>query len=90
MEVGHTFFDVIVLEIERVDRNVAELCDKLTTDRELAIVPLVVVLPPGSGHASIAGLGISPPVHYLTWEAGVGTKLLQIIEEIHYLTDRYA
>ena len=60
------------------------------TDRELAIIPVVIVLWSGSGEDTIAGLGIPHPVFYLDREAGAETRLLQIIEEIHYLTYRYA
>ena len=90
LEVGHTFFDAIVLKIERFDRTVEEVCEKLATDRELVALPVIVLLRPGAGQAAGAKLEILPPVHYLTWDSGVDAKLLQIIEEIHYLTDRYA
>ena len=90
VELGHTFFDAIVLDVGRLGRNVWDMSDKLSTDRELIAIPVAVVLPPDSDKEAIADLQISPPVYYVARKPDVGARLLQIIEEVHYLTDRYA
>jgi PleD family two-component response regulator len=90
LEVGQTFFDAIVLPIERFDQNIGQLCGKLASNRELAPIPVIVLVKYGVDHGAGADLDLYPPIHYLAWEAGVEARLLQIIEEIHYLTDRYA
>jgi PleD family two-component response regulator len=90
LEAGQTFFDAIVLPIDRFDQNIEQLCGKLAANRELAPIPVIVLVKYGVAHGAGAGLELYPPIRYLAWEAGVEARLLQIIEEIHYLTDRYA
>ncbi len=92
--VRRKYFDIIVLNLERPDMVGAKIRQKLKTDPELTHIPVVMLTAPDRVEA-VKGLKESK-VYYLpkfqgdTENARIGAELLQIIEQIHYLTDRYA
>ncbi len=90
------YLDLIVLDLERPDTDNTEVCRKLGADSQLAGVP-VVIMPAcccGSRAISCLPMGkvycLSDPQTDEAVDRSVEAKLLGIIEQIHYLTYRYA
>ena len=86
---GQEYYDVVVLEIERFNMEVLELCRKLEADLELATTPTVILTPPNMGTEIKNELEISGPIYYLCQDMFVESGLLQIIEQVRYMTYRY-
>jgi CheY-like chemotaxis protein len=85
---SQNYFDVIVLDMDQSAEKDLAVYQKLKRYPELADIPLVILFP-----------GDTPPkstdefkqgsVYFLTKDAYVGSRLWQIIEQVHYLTYRY-
>lgn len=88
-ETDQEYYDVVVLEIEQFNREIFELYRKLETDLALAATPTVILTPPDESTEIIDKLEISPPVYYLYQDTFAASGLLQIIEQIRYMTYRY-
>jgi CheY-like chemotaxis protein len=89
------YFDLIVLNLERPDAGSSEVCQKLRANPQVTNVPVVILVTHGCAGAAMN----SPPMGNVyclsTVQAGgvdpsVEAKLLGIIEQLHYLTYRYA
>lgn len=81
------YFDVIILNIDHPQINGFQIRRKLETMPELANLP-VVVLAACHSRAAISGLETGP-IYYLSPETLTEAKLLRVIEQIRYMTDRY-
>ena len=82
------YFDLIVLDARSLNIHHCELCQKLKSEVELAGIPVVML---ARGHGVIdsgQGAEVEPTFHIST-DACLKGALLQIVEEIRYMTLRY-
>ncbi len=86
--VQHKFFDLIVFNTKLCDVDSCVACQRLETDPELSGVPAVILATYGLPGEVIGKLRTSP-IYYLAKDAFAVGRLLQIIEQIQYLTYRY-
>jgi CheY-like chemotaxis protein len=86
------YFDVIVFNLEQPDEDRLETYRQLKADLELAQTPLIVLTPERCLADTAIGLK-SGKVYCLSGvgadDACVEAQVLQIIEHILYMTDRY-
>lgn len=87
-------FDLVVFNLEGTAGDEVEVCQKLTTDPELAHLPVVVLVPPGCPLKAVAGLKMDHVYCLARIHPGEGTicaetLLLQIIQCTRYMIDRY-
>lgn len=88
--VAEKYFDLIVLNIEGPEAIGSELLSRLEDQHhELAAIPKVILTPQAQINDVINQFELPPPISYLAKEAHSETRLMQIIQEIYYLTDRY-
>jgi CheY-like chemotaxis protein len=85
---SQTYFDLIVLDIEKPDEDSLEMYKKLKDCPKLADIPIVILTTHNYPGETINGSKTSP-TYVLTKDPGAGLKLLQIIEQVHYMTYRY-
>jgi DNA-binding response OmpR family regulator len=88
------YFDLMVLKLEQPGVDCFEMCRKLRANPQLAGLPVVIL-----GTNDFAPEAIPGPkmgcVYYLCnghgspGDASAETRLLHIIEQVHYLTYRY-
>jgi len=88
------YFDFVVLNLEGTAGDEVEVCRKLAADPELAHLPVVVLTPPGCPLKAIPGLKMDQIYCLARTRPGGGTicaetMLLQLIQQTHYLIDRY-
>ncbi len=89
------YLDLIVLDLEDPDAGGSEVCQKLRADAQLTDVPVVILATCSCAEGAMNGLSMGR-IYCLSntqsdgGDASVETKLLGIIEQIHYLTYRYA
>ncbi|GIK37539.1 MAG: hypothetical protein BroJett011_13720 [Chloroflexota bacterium] len=89
-----SYFDLVVFNLEGAAGDEVEVCQKLTTDPELAHLPVVVLVPPGCPLKAVGGLKRENVFCLARIDAGGGTicaetLLLQIIQCTRYMIDRY-
>ena len=87
--VRQQYFDLIVLDLELIERPDSEMYQKLKTDPELASIPLIILMTRAQLEAALTELEISPLVYYLAKDALTESRLLQLIGQIHYMIYRY-
>lgn len=83
------YFELIVFDVNRLDVDGLATCKLLRTDPELASVPLVILTPYDPARQAISKLQADTPVCCLARDASAEGALLQIIEQTHYMTNRY-
>lgn len=87
---AENYFDLIVWNMEEPKTIGSELSSRLKNHHpELASVPMVILTTREQINEVINKLEFPPPISYLAKDAYSETRLLQIIQEVHYLTDRY-
>jgi CheY-like chemotaxis protein len=82
------YFELIVLDNERSDVDVFEVCQKLKTDPELADIPVVMLSPRKYAEDAVnkSSVGL---VYFLANDISAEARLWQIIEQVHYMNYRY-
>ncbi len=89
------YLDLIVLDLENPNAGGSEVCQKLRANPQLTDVPVVILATCNCAEGAMGGLSMGK-VYCLSnvqpdgGDASVEAKLLGIIEQIHYLTYRYA
>jgi CheY-like chemotaxis protein len=84
------YFDLIVLNITEPQVIGSELGNRLKNHHpELVSIPTVILTTRAQIKEVINKFELPPPVSYLAKDAYAETRILQIIQEIHYLTERY-
>ena len=86
------YFDLIVLNIEGRGQNGVEFCQKLKVDPELAQIPVVVLLPcpmEATFNLKMDKVYRLTKTHQNQRDFHTEAGLLQIIQNIQYMTDRY-
>jgi len=82
-------FDLILFNLSDCETHFIEMCHQLLTDPQLTKTPIVLI-------SSCPQLALtmntlrSAPVYYLPNDALAETKLLRIVDQIHYLSYRYS
>lgn len=85
-----TFFELIILHLESLDKDGTEACQRLETAARPANVPIVILTPCDPARAPTRQFETKYPIYCLsTQDAFAEVRLWQIIEQIHYLTYRY-
>ncbi len=88
------YLDLIVLDLEGPDAGGSEVCQKLRANPQLTDVPVVILATCSCAEGGISDLPRGK-VYCLSnvrpngEDPSVEAKLLGIIEQIHYLTNRY-
>jgi two-component system KDP operon response regulator KdpE len=82
------YFDLIVLDIDPSTENGLSLYQALKSYPELADLPAVILAPFQRLSRKLSGFE-GGPVHFLVKDSVLKIRLLQLIEEVHYLRDRY-
>jgi DNA-binding NarL/FixJ family response regulator len=89
------YLDLIVLDLEDPDAGGSEVCQKLRADAQLTDVPVVILATCSCAGPAMSDLPMGK-VYCLSnvkpdgGDPSIEAKLLGIIEQIHYLTYRYA
>ena len=90
------YLDLIVLDLEGPGAGGSEVCRKLRADPQLTDVPVVILATCSCAGEAMSGPPIGKVYYCLSnaqargTDSSVEAKLLSIIEQLHYLTYRYA
>ena len=82
------YFDLIVLDLQHRWADCIEICKKLEDNAELLNIPMVILTTPQYADTSLNRSKIRP-FYSLTVDDSVEMRLLRILEQIRYMTDRY-
>ncbi|MCG3207011.1 MAG: hypothetical protein FOGNACKC_00611 [Anaerolineae bacterium] len=88
--VSRQYYDVMVFDVSRPGPEIMELCREFETNPEWANIAAVVVMSAADLTCLVAKLGMTRPVYCLQNDNLLDKKLQQIMEQIHYLSYRYA
>lgn len=83
------YFELIVLNFEQLDPDRCDAWRKINAAPELARTPLVILTSRASSPTAINRFESAGPVYYLFNDQGAAEKLPQIVEQTHYMKDRY-
>jgi DNA-binding response OmpR family regulator len=84
------YFELIVLDLESLDKDGGEIYKRLSSEPELDDVPVVILTTRNLAEETIHRLERGCPVYYLSAkDASTVARLWQIIEQRHYMTYRY-
>ena len=83
------YFELIVLNFEQLDPDRCDTWRKINATPELAQTPLVILTSHASTPKTINRFESAGPVYYLFNDQGAAEKLPQIVEQTHYMKDRY-
>lgn len=83
------YFDLTVLDVESPQDRV-EVYRQLETKLRLTDTPLVVLMANNDDQQLMNESNAPLPVYHIAKGVAVETKLLQIVEQVHYMTYRYA
>jgi CheY-like chemotaxis protein len=84
-----SYFELIVLNFERLDPDRCEAWRKISAAPELARTPMVILTGRASTPKAIDRLESVAPVYYLSKDNTPEEKLPQIVEQAHYMKYRY-
>jgi CheY-like chemotaxis protein len=82
------YFDLIVLDLDPSTESGLTNYESLKRYPELTSLP-IVILTPTQRFSRKLSVFEGGPVHFLVKDATVGVRLLQLVEEVHYLRSRY-
>lgn len=85
---SHKYFELMVLVLERPELDGPAMCNRLRVQPALATVPVVMLTNDGCTEEVPRSLN-KGPIYYLPKDTCGEAMLSQIIEQVHYLTDRY-
>jgi CheY-like chemotaxis protein len=84
------YFDLIVLNLNRSELvGFAEVWKKLKNDPQLAEIPVAIIASPHQAKVIFKDLITSTPIYYLPKDPLTETGLLRIINQVHYMKNRY-
>ncbi len=84
------YYDVVVFDVSRPGAEIMDICREFETNPELANIAAVVITSGVDLACIVAKLGLTRPVYWLRNDDALDKKLLHIVEQIHYLSYRYA
>jgi len=89
------YLDLIVLDLERPGAGGSEICQELRANPQLTAVPVVILPTCSCAGEAMSGLPMGKVYCLSNVQAdgaglSVKAKLLGMIEQLHYLTYRYA
>jgi CheY-like chemotaxis protein len=83
-------FDLILFNLSQSETTrFIELCNRLLNNPQLAKIPVVIMAPRPEIAAALMTPQRSAPVYYLPNNSLAETKLLRIVDQIHYISYRY-
>lgn len=81
------YFDLIVFDLEPAPIDGLEIGSKLKTNPNLTGLPIILLATSDPGEEALnINLGL---VYHIAKDAWTETRLLQLVEHLHYLTYRY-
>jgi len=84
------YFEVMVLDLEGVDPQSQALCQEIKAEPELAAIPKVILTPCPLPPETLNRLDVGRSAYYLVKDHKAEGQLMRLIEQTHYLTDRYS
>jgi DNA-binding NtrC family response regulator len=88
-EIRREYFDLIVLDIALISPDTVDLFNTVSADPEWVAAPKVILTPPGFNIDANPILKALSSSYHFYHDAFVESRLLQVIEQIHYLAYRY-